>query len=167
MKNLLKVILSAVIFTLIFPVHSATSRNNNSSNIAQTTVVSIPSENTQPVGLIGAEVKATIVLYKKNYSSKSSKSGFIEFDSNVLVNSYGRKGCVATQCLIEVKFDNGQTIKYKIYESNQENYLRRVFLNDYRFNERLLNSKNITLKIRFADLIDGVYIFKTSSKIRE
>ena len=170
MMNILKIAAMTINFCLISP---AFSQNNETSNqeIPSTKKyfsIEIKSENSQPVGLIGSNVRATFNIFEINKKTKSSNDNFIEFSENVLVNSYGRKGCIASSCLMEVTFDNGPTIKYKIHESKPNNYLRRVHIKDKDFTGRLLLAKNITIKIRFADAIDGIFIFKIpQNKINE
>lgn len=111
--------------------------------------------NSQPVGLTGSEVNSKILIFKKGKESRAS----ILFDAKVLVNSYGKKGCLVSTCNIDVKFDDGKVIKYKVYESKHAMYLRKINIKDQNFVARFESANKIQLKIRFADAIDGDFIF--------
>ncbi len=115
----------------------------------------ILSNNSQPVGLTGSEVKAKILILKNGKKDRVS----IFFDSKVLVNSYGIKGCLVSTCNVEVKFDNGRFIKFKVYESRSDMYLQKIDIKDNSFVEKIKVAKKIQIKIRFADAIDGFFVF--------
>lgn len=164
MMNILKISAIAINFfltSIAFPQNIINEKFNQEKIVAKKSfAIEIESENSQPVGLIGSNVRATFKIFEINKNTKSPNDSFIEFSENVLVNSYGRKGCIVSSCLMEVTFDNETSIKYKIYESKQTNYLRRAYIKDKDFTDRLLSAKNIKIKIRFADVIDGIFIFK-------
>lgn len=140
------------------------TKNHGTVYTKRISPVKIISENTQPVGLLGADVSASIQLHLKNNSVKTTRNHYIIFSDNVLVNSYGRKGCVTSNCLMEVKFDNEPLVTYKVYESDSTSFLRKVYIKDKNFARKMLSAKNVSIKIRFADVIDGVFIFKLSYK---
>ena len=143
------------------PMLSLESSTSTQKNVAALDAIKIEisSLNTQRVGLIGEDVSATISYTKNRTQSKSKKVVLVKFSVNVLVNAYGRKGCRSSSCLMEVRFDNGEAINFKLYESDND-YLKTVLIKDSDFAEKITRAKTIAIKMRFADYTDGTFIFK-------
>ena len=125
--------------------------------------VALGSENTQPVGLTGGEVRATLVAYKPKVRGQRKAQGFIEFSSNVLVNSYSRKGCHGSTCFMEARFDSQAAEKFKLFEDGSGAYLKRVLVYDSQFFEKAFKARTITIKLKFADADEGVFAFRNSA----
>lgn len=158
----LRLLVNAIGF-IIFLSTSAQSKSeaSNKKEVSKKAYsIRLNSLNVQPVGLVGGNVSAELIISGDQNKNKKFKRDCIEFSDNVLVNSYGRKGCITSSCVMEVRFDQGKLLKYRIYESKQDSYLRRIYLSDSDFKARALNARDINVKIRFADSIDGVFVFK-------
>lgn len=139
--------------------HNTTNSSKKHSTNLDSKRIEIKSLNTQRVGLIDEDVSATIIYTKNGAYSKGNRFVLVKFSVNVVVNAYSKKGCRSSSCLIEVRFDNGKTTTYKVYESDKD-YLTTVLIKDYSFFENLSRTKTTSIKMRFADITDGTFIFK-------
>jgi hypothetical protein len=167
--NKIKFTLRVIIFGIIFI--SSTQSNSevknqklsieNKSIDNKVFTQKLNSTNSQPVGLIGGNISAVVILTEgSNKNKKKPIRDYIEFSDNVLVNSYGKRGCVASSCVMEVRFDQGELFKYKIYESENDTYMRKIYISDSDFKNKALKSKDISIKMRFADSVDGIFVFR-------
>lgn len=118
------------------------------------------SDNTQSVGLLGHTVKATLVAYKTTARASARPRGHLEFSTNVLANAYSRKGCLASACVMEVRFDGQPPEKFRLFEARPEVYLKRVMIFDEDFFKKAFKARTMTIKLRFEDSVEGVFSFR-------
>lgn len=136
------------------------SKGNEQDGRKNKVTAELASENTQPVGLIGNQARASLVAYKSGPGAIAKAQGFIEFSTNVLINSFSRKVCHSSSCVMEVKFDGQPVEKFKLFEAGPEYYLKRVLVYDQDFFKKAFKSRAISVKLKFADSVEGVYVFR-------
>lgn len=127
------------------------------------TFAQLVSDNSQPVGLLGHAVKATLVAYKTTAKASARPQGHLEFSANVLANAYNRKGCQASACVMEVRFDGQLPEKFRLFEARPEVYLKRVMIFDEDFFKKAFKARTMTIKLRFEDSVEGVFSFRNSA----
>lgn len=126
-----------------------------------TSVALLDSENSAPVGVSGKSIRPTLVAFRNDSGDPRVAAGKIWFGAGAmpLGRTHGYGDCYSEVCYILAKFDDGNAIKYDVYEPSAGDDRGVLIINSKDLFQRAFKAKKIEIRVRFYQEGNGDFTF--------
>jgi hypothetical protein len=139
-----------------------TNRDKFTNEIRKT--AHLESENSQIVGLGARSVRAEIIAFKNPGPQEAAgKVWFNGSSSMPLGLTYDYGSCYSAACVMMAKFDDGQIIKYPVFEPPHGSVRGQLIINSKDFFNKAFKAKKIEIRVAFYQEGNGDFIFKSDT----